>query len=426
MRHRGQGPAEPGRLSRAFARSFPALTHANFRYFWFGQCISLIGTWMQTAGQSWLVLIITDSALKLGIVNAMQFTPILLFSLFAGVFIDRFSKKKIILWTQSISAVLALVLGVLVLTNRIQYWHLLILAGLLGTTNAIDNPARQAFMTELVGREDLMNAVALNSSIFNLARIVGPAIAGIMMDLLGAGWCFVLNAISFVPVIVGIFMIRPIAVNSGAIIHKGTLAEIGDGLRYIRMKAVLFWTLIVVCVMNMFAMNSNVFIPVMARDSLGLGAAGYGILLSAQGVGSLIGALLVAVTSRTGPAQTLIRTAAMGASALLVILGLTKTLPWTMALLVLFGFSMILCFTNANSTMQMESDDAFRGRVMSLYSLVLGGTSPFGNLITGALIGAFGVAAANIGMGAASVVLLFVALMVERRTTRRPQVAATP
>lgn len=424
MIQKQQGAVGSGTILGAVARSFPALAHANFRYFWLGQCVSLIGTWMQSAGQAWLVLVLTNSAFKLGAIGAMQFTPILLFSLFAGVLIDRFPKRTILIWTQTISALLALALAVLVLTDQIQYWHLLILAGLLGTTNAIDVPTRQSFMVDLVGKEDLMNAVALNSSIFNLARIVGPALAGIMMQWLGAGWCFAINAVSFIPVIMGLFMIK-VAAQASIPVHKGTFAEIGDGLRYIKAKPVLFWTLITVGVLNVFGMNTTVIIPVMARSSLGLGAAGYGWLVSSQGFGSLIGALLVAVRSRTGPAPTLIRAAAIGASSLLILLGFTHTLPWVMVLWAFFGFVMILCFTNSNSTMQMKSDDAFRGRVMSVYALVMGGTSPFGNLIAGAVISGFGVSAACVGMGSVSVLLLCIAMLAESRVGRRARVSVS-
>ncbi len=236
------------------AEHFPALTHRNFRIFWTGQCVSLIGTWMQNIGQSWLVLKITDSSFKLGLVSALQFTPVLLFSLFAGVFVDRFQKKKILLFTQTSLMILAFILATLTATNLIKYWHILILATILGFVNNIDMPARQAFIVELVGKEDLMNGITLNSAIFNAARLLGPAVAGFVMGLFGIAVCFYLNALSFIAVICGILMIR-IPPKSGndtppQKTSKPVLDNIKEGLRYIRKTPVVFITVMLIAMIR--------------------------------------------------------------------------------------------------------------------------------------------------------------------------------
>lgn len=398
--------------------AFPALTSANYRYFWFGQCISLIGTWIQNTGQSWFVLTLTNSAWKLGLVGAMQFLPLMLLSLFAGVIVDRFPKKTILLITQTASMLWALILAVLVLTGRVQYWHILALAAALGITNAIDNPTRQSFMVELVGREHLLNAVALNSSIFNAARIVGPAVAGFLIGKLGIGWCFVLNGFSFVPVILGIFMIRPLAVKRTAQ-RKRIMVEVGDGLRYIKGRTILLTTVLLVAVVNIFMMNFSVVTPVLARNVLNLGASGYGFLMSAMGVGSLIGAVFVAVRSRSGPGTAILRIAPFIAAALLFATGFAHRLMIMAALMMATGLANILFTTNANSTMQLNSDDQYRGRVMSVYALVFGGTSPIGNMFAGKIIERYGASVACMVLGVLTVLLVGVIVLTERRGGRR-------
>lgn len=411
----GTGPT--GVMAMRLREAFPALTYSNYRYFWFGQCISLIGTWIQNTGQSWFVLTLTDSPWKLGLVGAMQFLPVMILSLFAGVIVDRFPKKRILLITQTASLVWALVLAVLVLTGRVQYWHILALAAALGITNAIDNPTRQAFMVELVGRDHLMNAVALNSSIFNAARIVGPAIAGFLIGKLGIGWCFVLNGLSFVPVILGILMIRPLAVRR-SVQRKRVMQEIGDGLRYISGRSTLLTTVMLVAVVNIFAMNFSVLTPVLARSVLKLDASGYGFLMSAMGFGSLIGALAVAVRSRSGPGAAILRVMPFAVSALLFATGFARTVTSAAVLMAVTGLANILFTTNANSTMQLNSDDEYRGRAMSVYMLVFGGTSPIGNLVSGQIIERYGASAAYMILGVAAAALIAVVVLVERRQGR--------
>src|SRR5665647_3190179 len=239
---------------------FPALSHRKFRLFWTGQCVSLIGTWMQNIGQSWLVLQLTNSSFKLGLVTAMQFLPMMLFALFAGTLVDRFPKKTVLIFTQASLAILATVLASLSYFKVVQYWHVLVLAALLGIVNTLDMPTRQSFFVELVGKEDLMNAIGLNSSIFNLARIIGPAIAGFLIALVGIAACFYLNAISFLAVIVVLLMMdieEPIVKQSINKSLKNILVDIREGLTYIKSITLIFYPLLLLAIISIFVFNFN-------------------------------------------------------------------------------------------------------------------------------------------------------------------------
>lgn len=408
------------KVKKNIRNAFPALTHKNFRYFWFGQCISLIGTWMQTTGQSWLVLTLTDSTLKLGYVSALQFTPMLLFSLFAGVIIDRYPKKKILLITQSMLAVLAASLTILVWSGHIKFWHILILATMLGFVNTIDMPTRQSFMIELVGKEDLMNAIALNSSIFNAARLLGPAVAGILMHRLGFTYCFLLNSLSFIPVIYGIYSINVVEKinnkqNQKEDEKKNILVDIKEGLIYIFKKPLLFRTLFLIAVVGIFAMNYNVLIPPLAKNVLNQNGEGFGLLMSSLGLGSLIGALTVAVKSKGGPKQKTLFSSSIIIAFLLVIMGFSKNFYLSALLLMITGFFNISFSTTANSTMQLNSEDKFRGRVMSVYALVFGGVTPIGSLFSGMISNYYGVSITFIISGLITLILTIVILTLRKK-----------
>jgi len=280
---------------------FPALTHRNYRYFWFGQCISLIGSWMQSAGQSWLVLQITNSALLLGILNAAQFLPTLLLSIFAGVIVDRFPKRKITIVTQAVLMACAFVLAALIWTHHAKYSYILILALVLGIAQALDMPARQSMIVDLVGKEDLMNAIALNSAIFNGARIIGPAIAGVVMATIGAGSAFFINGLTFIAVIFALFKIDAANIPGNKAAGKGVLSEAYAGIKYISKTPVLYITLLLSMVLSVFSQNFNTLIPALAKSVLNQKALGYGFLMSAMGIGALIGALSLAVKSKGKP-----------------------------------------------------------------------------------------------------------------------------
>ncbi len=343
-----------------------------------------MGTWMQTAAQSWLVLTITDSPFLLGLLGVAQFTPVLLFSLPAGVFVDRFPKRSIVLLTQTISMILALILAILVFTDSVQYWHIFLLALGLGMVKTLDIPARQSFMIELVGRDVVLNAVALNSTVMNLGRVVGPAVAGVVMALVGAGWCFLVNGVTFLAVIFGLLKIdvEPVIKKR----PKGTvIPDIKEGLVYLFSKPILTTTTLILAIVSTFGMNYSVLIPVFARNQLGLDAQGYGLLMSALGVGSMLGALIVASSSSRGPNRVRLFVVPFITSSLFMIMAFNRSYAFSALLIGLMGFANIFFTTTANSLMQINSDDEFRGRVMSVYSLVFAGSTPIGNMFVGSI-----------------------------------------
>lgn len=388
--------------------TFPALTHKNFRYFWLGQCVSLIGSWMQSTTQGWLVLQITqeNSSFLLGLINALQFMPVMLFSLFAGVMIDKVSKKKILLFTQIGLMIMALIQGVLVITGTVRFWHLAIIAVLVGCINTIDMPTRQSFVIELVGKDHLMNGIALNSSIFNAARILGPSIAGIVIAYTGIGVCYLINAFSFIPVIYGITKIKTNNINVKKETNEKVIKKISDGLKYIKSNKKLIRTFALIMIMGIFAFNYNVLIPIFAVEELGLTSQGYGFLMSALGIGSLIGALTMATKSKGGPKFKILSLAAYVVAILLIIIGINKE-QYTMALLLGFvGVFNIVFSTSANSTVQLSSTDEYRGRVMSVYSLMFTGVTPIGSLFTGTISNSFGPAKAFIFSGLIAIILM--------------------
>nr|WP_026486608.1 MFS transporter [Caldanaerobius polysaccharolyticus] len=371
-------------LSGKLQNAFPALTHRNFRLFWIGQCISLIGTWMQNIGQAWLVLKLTNSAFKLGLVSALQFLPMMFLSLFVGTLVDRFPKRKVLLFTQSSLMILAAVLATLTYFDVIRYWHVLVLALLLGFVNTLDNPTRQSFIIELVGRKDLMNAIALNSSIFNLARILGPAVAGVLIGVLGIAVCFYLNALSFIAVLTGLWLIDvPDRVYEKK--EYSVLKDLMEGLIYISARPIIYLPLILLAFISTFVMNFNVIIPVFAKHDLHKNAMGYGFLMTSMGIGSLIGALTLAARSRMGPRIKVLMGGALGMSAFQIVLSFEKNYWLAAFTLLVVGFCSIVFTASVNTTLQLNSDDHIRGRIMSVYALVFGGVTPVGSLYAGKL-----------------------------------------
>lgn len=410
--------ADTGKKRTGFNNPFAALKHRNFRFYWIGMCISLIGTWMQNTAQPWLAYTLTGSPFLLSLVGILQFTPVLFFSLFAGVIIDRFPKKKILLITQSSALLTTLVLAVLVQTGNVRYWHILLMATIMGFVNTFDMPARQSFVIELTGREDLMNAIALNSSVFNIARIVGPALAGIVMGYLGIEFCFYANSVSFAAVIVGLFFIKPI-VNSG-IVKKGMgmLEETKKGMLYIARNKVLMETLFIAAIVGTFAMNFSVLVPVFAKTVLKQQEAGFGFLMSFMGVGSFLGAMLVATLSKGGPRNFILRYLPVSIAVFLILTAFTGVFILTGLCLALTGFCFVAFSSTANSTMQLNTDDVYRGRVMGAYSLVFAGSTPLGNLYTGVITDRFGPGWGFIACGAAILILMTLTIFVRINASR--------
>jgi MFS family permease len=378
--------------TKGILRTFTALRHRNFRLFWTGQLISLIGTWMQTTGQAWLVLQLTSSAWALGIVGALQFLPVMLFALFGGVLADRLPKRKVLVLTQSFALLQAFVLWFLVLTGTVQLWHVYILAALLGITNSVDMPTRQAFAVEMVGREDLPNAIALNSSIFNMARIIGPGLGGLIIAWLGEAPLFLLNAVSFIPVIIGLTMIdiRQLhaqakrAAIEGYAPRQSTLQSLREGLAYtVRTPSVLL-IITVIGAVSLFGINFNVTLPLFATEVLKAGPAGFGFISSAFGFGSLIAALWLAWGNK-GPRLPHMLISAIAFSILEVFFAISHWYLLSLVLIAGVGAAQIALSAIANTTLQTVTPDHLRGRIMSVYMLVFAGTNPIGNLMTGGL-----------------------------------------
>lgn len=369
-------------------RLFVAFRHRNFRLFWFGQFISLPGSWMQSTGQAWLVLQLTHSAWLLGIVEALQFLPMLLFSLFGGVLADRFPKRRLLLFTQSGALLQAVVLWLLVATSTIQLWHLFILASWWGLMNAIDVPARQSFVVELVGRSDVPNAISLNSSQFSVARMVGPGLGGLIIAWLGVTPLFLVNALSFVPVLTALALMDASLFHAVVIQRErgrtNTLQSLREAMTYVVRTPSVLLIITVIGIVSLFGINFNVVLPLFATNVLHVGSVGFGLLAAAFGLGALIAGLWLA----WGNKQASITYMLGGAILFCVLESLFAFSHWYLLSLLLIaavGFAQITFSATANTTLQTVTPDHLRGRVMSLYVLVFAGTTPVGNLFTGGL-----------------------------------------
>jgi MFS family permease len=401
-----------------------ALRHRDFRLFWIGQLISQIGTWMQSVAQAWLVLDLTQSPLQLGIVSALQFTPILLLSPVGGVLSDRFPKRRVLLISQTAMQLQAFVLAALVWSGRIQYWHVAVLAAIYGLGRAVDIPARQSYVTDLVGRSDLANAVALNSVIMNGARIVGPAVAGLLIAAFGVALAFFLNGVSFVAVLVALAAIRtegrPDA--AGRIgIREGVLGA----LSYAAATPPVAFTLGLMVVVSLMVLNFNVVVPLVARDVLNQGAHGFGLLMSALGAGAVAGGFGVAFFRRGEPPLGFLVASGATLCAGLVALALVGHFALAAAVLALLGCCQILFTTGCNTTLQLTAPNELRGRVMGLYTVTFAGMTPFGSLLVGFIAERQGVRAACAAGGAIGLLGVAVLVLIAHRagiawTHRRP------
>lgn len=373
-----------------FKQGFRALRVRNYRLFWIGQLISLTGSWMQTTAQSWLVLQLTGSALALGLVTTLQFLPIMLLSLFGGVITDRFAKQRVILVTQIAALAQAAIFGTLVATGAIQLWHVYVLAAIQGTVNAIDNPARQAFVPELAGREYLVNAVALNSMLFNGARIVGPALAGLIIARVGIAPTLYANALSFVAVIAVLLLMNPREFAASAPRGDGAVGErLAEGLRYVWQTPSVLLIMMVVAAIGTFGYNFSVVLPLLAGFVLRTSAEGFGWLSAFLGIGSLLAAITTAYTREITPRRLLLGSAAF--SVLLGAVAFSTSFALSAVLLVALGFAGITFATTANSLLQLTVPDELRGRVMSLYILLFAGSTPIGGFLIGTLSDIIGV-----------------------------------
>lgn len=395
-------------------RGLAALRHRNYRLFFTGQLISVIGSWMQTTAQSWLVVSLTASAFKLSLVNACQFGPVLVLGLFAGVVVDRIPKRTMLLITQGSAALFAAILAILDGTGHVQLWHVYVLGLGIGVVNSFDMPARQSFVVEMVGKEDLTNAIALNASVFNVGRLVGPAVAGLLVAAFGTAVCFALNAVSFLAVIIGLLLMRITPLRTQP--TGSGLARLREGLSYVRATPVVFWTVVLAGFVATFGMNFNVWVPLLAKHEFDVGAGGFGVLLSALGLGSLGGALALAFFNRGArPAMMLTTASVLGVTEVVMALAAGLSAPIVVALLLLpiMGFAMTMTMSMANTTVQTATPNELRGRVLSVYFTVFAGSAPFGALLTGAAANAFG-NPASIAIGGA--VTLLAATVVASRS----------
>lgn len=397
-----------GVIGGILIQRFLALKEKNFRYFLAGQSVSLIGTWMQRTAQQWLVYSLTRSAFLLGILGVCQFAPMMFLSLPAGVFVDRYPKKRILLITQIVSMLQAFIIALFVFTGAVKYWHIFILASVLGLSNTFDMPTRQSFFIELVGRNNVKNAIGLNSTIVNIARIAGPALAGIIMADFGIAFCFLLNAISFLAVIYSLLKIRSYASNIRAKQQK-IFMEVKNGLKYIRNQKQVYYAILAMLIIGTFAMNTNVLIPVYAADVLNQGARGFSFLLSAMGAGALTGSLYFAARSQSRLKGNAIAVYSAVSAMSLVAAGFTRNYFILLLILAVTGFFNMLLMGTINSTVQLNTDDEYRGRAMSVYALVFAGTTPAGNFLTGSVTHQFGPSAGFIFCGVVSI--LFISLL---------------
>src|SRR5881409_671485 len=357
---------------------FGAFTHRNLRLFFFGQGVSLIGTWMQNVAQGWLVLELTNSPFYVGLVSALGSLGVLLLTIYAGVVADRTNKHRLVILTQSLSMLPALALAALVWTRAVAVWHVAALAAFLGLVNAFDIPARQAFIVELVGKEDLMSAIALNSSAFNAARVIGPAVAGAVIGALGVGICFFLNGVSYLAVIAGLLAMRLPRYErrpGGASAWAG-LREV---VAFIRSDRRVSTVVVLMGLFSIFGFPYLVMMPVFARDVLHRGAAGYGVMMTSVGIGALVGALGVALLGRQIPKGPTLIVAGASFGVLLVAFALSRAYTLSVVLLAVTGGTMIVNNALANATIQTIVPDQLRGRVMGFYSFVFVGLAPLGS-----------------------------------------------
>ncbi len=393
-------------------RTFSSLSNRNYRKFFFGQTTSLIGTWMQMTAQSWLVFTLTHSATDIGFVVALQTLPVLLLGPYGGVVADRVDKRRLMIALQAAMGVQAAILAVLTLAHVVTFLDVCILAIVLGLNNAFENPSRQSFMMEMVGPKDLRNAVSLNSTMNNVARAVGPAVAGVLIASFGEGWCFALNAVSFVAVVVSL-MIMDRSTLSPSVPTERAKGQLREGFRYIAATPKLLYPLIMMSLVGMLAYEFQVTLPIVAGRVFHGNSEDYGLIMASMGVGAIIGGLWTASRGKTGTRA--ITRAALLFGAFITLAALSPTLGIEFAALALVGFASVAFLSMTNSTLQLETDPQMRGRVMALWAVAFMGTTPIGGPLIGWITSETS-ARVGLGVGAAS---CFVAAGIGWLTIRR-------
>jgi MFS family permease len=377
------GPqSSPAATRSRLTQGIRALRHRNFQLFFSGQMISLIGTWMQNVAQSWLVYRLTGSSLLLGAVSFSNQIPVFLMAPLGGIVADRYKRQHVVIATQIASMVLAFILAGLTLTGVVQIWHIFVLSALLGVVNAFDIPARQSFIVEMVVKEDMINAIALNSSMFNGARVVGPAIAGILVASIGEGWCFFANAVSYIAVIIGLFLMRvedrpPVAKQ------ESLLEDVREGFRWVRQTAPIRALLLLLGLVSFVGMPYAVLMPIFADKVLHGGARGLGILMACSGVGALIGALSLAFKQGVKGLGSWVLFSSAGFGVSLILFALSRWFWLSSLLLLPVGYTIMVQMASSNTLIQSMVPDRLRGRVMSVYSMMFMGMAPMGALGAG-------------------------------------------
>lgn len=389
-----------------FVLALALLRDPKYRTYWIALFLSQLGSWMQAATQGWLVLELTGSAERLGLVIALQFLPSLLFSIPAGVLSDRYSRRNLLFITQGGMAVLAFGMFALIVTGLVRYEYVLVFAFLYGMFNAMDLPVRQAFTVELAGKDRYPGAIAINAFGFNTSRLVGPALAGLLIAGFGLSWSYLVNALSFIPLI-GVLFITP--GNKPEPQHSGVVEDALEGLRFVWGHPLVRQVVVLVGLTSLLGMNFQTIVPSYARLELGLDAQGFGFLMSAVGLGSIVAALVQAIASRARPMRALLGSIILGVS--LMTLALPLPILWVAVVLGIGGLGMITTMLNSNTAVQLIAPDRIRGRVMSVYSMVLLGSGPLGAYLSGFMIDALG---ARWGVAVMGLLTLMAALVMIR------------
>ncbi len=405
------------RLAQVTRRTFRSLRVRNYRAWFIGQTVSMSGTWMQTVAQGWLVYSLTHNALYLGLTAALQFLPILVFGAYGGLISDRLDKRHVLMATQTLFMVQAFALFLVVATGVVQLWMVWVLALAMGSINVFDNPAKQSFAIDMVGPEDLTNAVGLNSVIVNSSRIVGPAVAGVLIWRFGLSWTFLLNAASFLAVLVALLAMRPAELHHVPRVRRGS-GQVRAGLRYAWSVWELRVPLLMMAVMGTLSYNFTVTLPLFASDVFHRGGGTLGALTTAMGIGALAGALLVA--SRRRPSYRLLIIVSFVFGALALVVALAPTLPLTLVFLVPMGAAGVAFIALANSLLQLHSSGQMRGRVMALWAIVFLGSTPIGAPLTGLVAAHLGARAA-LGMGAVAALVAALGGALALRRIRREE-----
>ena len=373
-----------------------ALRYRNYRLFFAGQLISLVGTWMQNVAQSWLVYRLTGSSFMLGSISFASQLPIFLLAFVGGTIADRYNRHRLVIATQAASMILALILAALTLTDTVRIWHLFALSALLGAVNALDMPTRQAFVVELVEKEDLLNAIALNSSIFNGARVLGPAVAGVMIAGIGEGWCFFANGISYAAVISGLLLMK-LGGQGGGIRKESAAGDVLEGFNFVRRTRPIRTLLLLLGLLSIVGMPYSVLMPIFADKILQGGPRGLGILMGSTGLGALIGSISLAARSGTGGLGKLVAYASAGFGLGLLLFSISRHFWLSAAFLVPVGMSFMMTTTCINTLIQTMVPDRLRGRVMATHVWMLLGMTPFGSLLAGTIAAHVGAPATMLG-----------------------------